>query len=85
MFLKENSIADESPNDAHSLFFCFFGLIPHHSMFECQFSVRQNENYILKQTMGDSAGMTFRVNHLISSQLLQLHVIYRRETYKLLN
>lgn len=54
-------------------------------MLECQISVRWNENYILKQTMGDSASVTFRVNHLISSQLLQLHVIYRRGIYKLLN
>lgn len=35
--------------------------------------------------MGDTASMTFRVNDLISSQLLQLHVIYRRGIYKLLN
>lgn len=35
--------------------------------------------------MGDSAIMTSRVNHLISSQLLQLDVIYRTGIYKLLN
>lgn len=62
----------------------FFCLMSCHVMLGCQFPVRWNENYILKQTMGDSASVTFRVNHLISSQLLQLHVIYMRGIYKLL-
>lgn len=67
------------------VYLSIFFLISHCIMSECKILVRWNENYILKQTMGDSASMTFRVNHLISSQLLQLHVIYRRGIYKLLN